>query len=176
MKKNLNIRNIIIVMLCITIILMGVGFAFLASKLEEANKQQDNFEVIITKVEAQTSIKGGSIDPTATKELMDEGKSVKFNFNLHNPKDELAYEITIKNTGNIPAKIIRLISSPDYIKDSRLKPSIEPIVITHTDLANKMLNPDETVTVKLLVSYTMTNNVKPINVPYQITVLATSRN
>lgn len=176
MKKNINIRNIIIVMLCITIIFMGIGFAFLASKLEEANNTQDSFDVIITKVEAQTSIKGGNVDPTATKELTDDGKSVKFNFNLHSPKDELAYEITIKNTGNIPAKIIRLISSPDYINNSKLKVSIEPVVITHTDLANKTLNPEETITVKLLASYSMTNNVKPVNVPYQITVLATSTN
>lgn len=175
MKKNINIRNLIIVMLCITIILMGVGFAFLASKLDSEKNKVNNFDVSITKVEAQTAIKGGLIDPTATKELIDSGKTVKFNFTLNNPKDELAYEITIKNTGDIPAKIIKIISSPDYIKDGKISSLIEPVRITHTEINNKTLFPDEQIKVKLLVTYNMTNEVKPMIIPYQLTVLATSK-
>ena len=45
MKKNINIRNIIIVMLCITIILMGLGFAFLASRLDDEKNKVDTFDV-----------------------------------------------------------------------------------------------------------------------------------
>lgn len=176
MKKNLNIRNLIIIMLCITIILMGVGFVFLATKLDEATKETDTFDVRITKVEAQTSIKGGNVDPTATKELIDAGKTVKFNFTLNNPKDELAYEITIKNTGTIPAKVIRLISSPDYVNDSKVQTLIEPVTINHTPVENKTLNPDETLTIKLLVTYNMSNSPKQLYIPYQLTVLATSKN
>lgn len=175
MKKNINIRNLIIVMLCITIILMGVGFAFLASQLDKEKNKVDKFDVSITKVEAQTSIKGGLIDPTATKELIDDGRTIKFNFTLNNPKDELAYEITIKNTGDIPAKVIKLISSPDYIKDGKLSSSIEPVRITHTEINNKTLFPNEQIKVKLLVTYNMTNNIKPMIIPYQLTVLATSK-
>lgn len=176
MKKNINIRNLIIVMLCITIIFMGIGFVFLASKLDKTNKKTDVFDVTITKVEAQTSIKGGNIDPSATKELIDDGKTVKFNFTLNAPKDELAYEITIKNTGDVPAKIIRLIPSPDYITDSKAKSLIEPITITQTPIENKTIAPDETITVKLLVTYNMSNTVKQITVPYKLSVLATSKN
>ena len=175
MKKNINIRNIIIVMLCITIILMGVGFTFLASCLENEKNKVDTFDVSITKIEAQTSIKGGLIDPTATKELLDDGKTANFVFTLNNPKDELAYEITIKNTGNVPVKIIKLISSPDYIKDSKIKSLIEPVTITHTEISDKTLFPEEQVKVKLLVTYNMTHEVKPMIIPYKLTVLATSK-
>ena len=86
MKKNINIRNLIIVMLCITIILMGVGFAFLAMRLEKISNEVDTFDVSITKVEAQTAIKGGLIDPIATKELLDDGKTVKFKGMVYRPK------------------------------------------------------------------------------------------
>lgn len=176
MKKNINIRNLIIVMLCITIIFMGIGFVFLAAKLDDANNKKDVFDIAITKVESQTSIKGGTIDPIATKELIDEGKTVRFNFTLNSPKDELAYEITIKNTGDVPAKIIKLISTPDYVNDSKLKTLIDPVTITHTPINNKTLNPDETVTIKLLVTYNMSNDAKQLAIPYQLTVLATSKN
>lgn len=176
MKKNINIRNLIIVMLCITIILMGVGFAFLAMRLEKISNEVDTFDVSITKVEAQTAIKGGLIDPIATKELLDDGKTVKFNFTLNNPNDELSYEITIKNTGNVPVNIIRLISSPDYIKDGRFSTLIDPITITLTDVNNKTLQPEETTKAKLIVKYNMANEVKPMVIPYQLTVLATSKN
>ena len=94
---------------------------------------------------------------------------------MNNPKDELAYEITIKNTGDIPAKIIKIISSPDYIKDGKISSLIEPVRITHTEINNKTLFPDEQIKVKLLVTYNMTNEVKPMIIPYQLTVLATSK-
>lgn len=176
MKKNINIRNLIIVMLCITIILMGIGFVFLASRLELISNEKSTTSVEITKVEVGTAIKGGTIEPTAIKELLDEGHTVKFNFTLNSPKDELAYEITIKNTGNSPVKIIRLISSPDYINDSKQKSLIDPVTITHTNISNKVLEPYQTVKVKLLVTYNMSNTIKQINIPYQLTILATSKN
>lgn len=176
MKKSINIRNLIITMLCITIIFMGIGFAFLAVKLNEKCNVQENFDVVITKVEAQTSIKGGQTAPTSTKELVDDGKTVKFNFTMNNPNDELAYEVTIKNTGTLPAKIIRLVSTPDYISDQKAMSSIEPITIAHTKVNNKVLYPDETLTVKLVIKYNMSNTPKQIYIPYQLTVLATSKN
>lgn len=176
MKKSINIRNLIITMLCITIIFMGIGFAFLAVKLEEKCSIEESFDIVITKAEAQTSIKGGQTAPTATKELVDDGKTIKFNFTMNNPNDEIAYEITIKNTGTLPAEIIRLVSTPDYISDQKASSSIEPVVITHTKLKNKTLNPEETTTVKLVVKYNMSNNPKQIYIPYQLTVLATSKN
>ena len=176
MKKNINIRNLIIVMLCITIIFMGIGFVFLASKLDEEKNRHDTFKVEITKVEALTSIKGGTIDPQSTKELYDDGKTVRFNFTLNSPNYELAYEITIKNTGDTPAEILRLIATPDYVNDTRIKSMIEPVSITHTSVENKKLLPSETVTVKLLIKYNMTATPRQVYIPFQLTVLATSIN
>ena len=44
MKKTVNIRNIIIVMLCITIIFMGIGFAYLSVILNEKNNEKTKME------------------------------------------------------------------------------------------------------------------------------------
>lgn len=174
MKKRINIRNLIIAMLCLTIVLMGIGFACLSMKLSEQISKKEILEVSITKIEEQTSIKGGLKAPTAVKELIDEGKTAKFHFTLNNPNDELAYKLTIKNTGDIPAKIIRLVSSPDYLNEQKFKSLIEPVVITHTDVNNKELKPNETLDIKLIITYKMSNNPKQICIPYQLTVLATN--
>ena len=174
MKKNINIRNLIIVMLCVTIICMGIGFAFLASKLEKECARQDEFSVEITKVEPATSVKGGYLDPIATKEVINEGKTVDFKFTLNSPKDELAYNITIKNTGTLPVKIVKLLDNPDYINDQSTLARIAPISITHDKVEDKVLKPNKELVVKLVVTYNMSNETKQIIVPYQMTILATN--
>lgn len=174
MKKRVNIRNLIIVMLCITIVFMGIAFAYLSMRLSEQISKQELLEISITNIEEKTSIKGGITAPKATKELIDEGKTAKFHFTLNNPNDEIAYKLTIKNTGDVPAKIIRLISSPDYLKEQNFKSMIEPVVITHTNIENKKLKPNESIEVDLVITYNMSNNPKQICIPYQLTVLATN--
>lgn len=176
MKKKINIRNFIIAMLCITIIFMGIGFVFLSIKLDEQSKNAKMHNIVITKAEAKTAIQGGTLTPSAKKELINEGKTIKFNFILNNPKDELAYDITIKNTGNLPAKIIKLIATPDYINNQTSKSIIEPVTITQTQLENLVLDPGEKTIVKVIVTYNMSNTVKQVYIPYELTVLATNAN
>ncbi len=176
MKKNFNIRNLIIVMLCITVICMGIGFVILASKLEQETKRQDTFSVEITKVEALTPVKGGYLDPTATKEITNDGKTVNFKFTLNYPKDELAYNVTIKNTGTLPVKIIKLLENPDYENDSKALASISPVTITHEKLENEVLKPNKEVTIKIIATYGMDSTSNQIVVPYQLSILATSTN
>lgn len=176
MKKKINIRNFIIAMLCTTIIFMGIGFVFLSIKLDEQSKNPKTHNIVITKAEAKTAIQGGTLKPSAKKELINEGKTIKFNFILNNPKDELAYDITIKNTGTLPAKIIKLIGTPDYINNQTTKSIIEPVTITQTQLENLVLNPGDKTTVKVIITYNMSNVVKQVYIPYELTVLATNAN
>lgn len=173
MKKKVNIRNLIIFMLCITIILMGIAFSYLCIKLEQKTNEQPVFDVSITKVEKETAVKGGLIEPKATKEIINSGKTIKFNFEMNSPKDELAYTITIKNTGTIPANIIKVIGTPDYINDQTSASSIEPVKITQDKIENKVLAPSKELKVKIVVSYDMSNTSRQKLIPYQLTVLAT---
>ena len=177
MKKTVNIRNLIIIMLCITIIFMGIGFAYLSVILENKNNEKPVFDVSITRVTADTPIKGGLIAPSATKELINDKKTVNFNFTLYTPQDELAYTITVKNTGTLPAKIEDIITYPNYLNDEAVKASIYPVTITHNDLDGKVLEPEDELEIKVVVSYTATGaNVGQVTIPYQMTVLATSTN
>ncbi len=176
MKKNVNIRSLIIIILCLTIILLGIGFILLANKLNAKNNEEQIFAVEITKVEASTAVKGGAFSPVGTKEITNSGKSVNFNFTLYAPKDELAYTITIANTGNIKARLIDVIDSPNYIKDERNKDLIYPVTITHSSIKNKVLSPGDTATVKVIVNYGMSKESKQVTIPYQLSILATSKN
>lgn len=176
MKKIKNIRNLIITMLCLTIICMGIGFACLSMKLEEKNSEQPSFNVSIIKVETDTSVKGGYIAPTGTNKIINEGKTVDFTFDLNSPKDELAYTITIKNTGTIPAKIIKVLATPDYINDKKEAASIAPVTIIHNDIEQTILAPSKEVKINLVASYGMGNTANKVSIPYQLTILATSTN
>lgn len=177
MKKTVNIRNLIIIMLCITIIFMGIGFAYLSVVLENKKNEKPIFDVSITRVAEETPIKGGLLAPVGIREVKNDKKTVDFDFIMYTPQDELAYTITVKNTGTLPAKIEDIITYPDYLGDEKLRKSISPITITHNDLDGKVLEPDDELEIKLVVSYTNNGyNVGQVSIPYQMTVLATSTN
>lgn len=174
--RKFNIRNFIIVMLCITIIFMGIGFVALAKKLEAKNEEKQIFDVEIISVKEETPIKGGTIDPIGTKEINSNGKIINFNFTLNAPHDELAYTISVKNKGTIPAKIVSFSGIPDYINNNKYKELISPVSISHTNLKNKVIEPGETITMKLLVVYNMSKTSLPVNVPYDMALIVESNN
>lgn len=174
MKNNFNIRNLIIIMLCITIISMGIGFAYLSVILENKNKEKPIFDVSITRVTEETSIKGGMLAPVGMQKIKNDKKTIDFNFIMYTPQDELSYTITIKNTGTLNAKIEDIITYPNYLEDTTLQASISPITITHNDLDGKTLEPEDELEIKLVVSYNIGNNVGQASIPYQMTILATS--
>lgn len=176
MKKNINIRNLIIVVLCITIICMGIGFAYLSVVLENKDKEKHVLDVSITNIKEETPIKGGMASPKGSKELKNDKKTIDFNFTLFTPQDELAYTITVKNTGTLDAKIEDIITYPNYLEDENAKKTIYPITITHNDLSGKTLEPDEELEIKLVISYTPKGNIGQVTIPYQMTVLASTLN
>lgn len=176
MKKSSNIRNIIIVMLCITIIIIGIGFVYLSLKLDAKNKEENIFKVEFVKIEEQTPIKGGYANPTGTSSIINEGATIKFNLTLNMPQDELAYIVTLKNTGTLKAKIINLMSSPDYINDNIAKNYIAPVLLTQETIKDNILDPDEEIKIKIVASYGNSSVQRQMNISYQLTILATTSN
>lgn len=177
MKKTVNIRNIIIVMLCITIIFMGVGFAYLSVILNEKNNEKPILDVSIVRVEEETPIKGGLVAPVGVRELKNDKKTINFNFLMYTPQDELSYKIVVRNTGTLPAKIEDILTYPNYLEDEKAKQSIYPITITHNDISDKILEPEEELEIKLVTLYTNTGqNIGQVSINYQMTILATSTN
>lgn len=176
MKNKMNIRNIIIIMLVITVIVLGIGFLILSMKLDATNNKKQTLKVEFTTIEAQTPVKGGILAPTATKEIINDGLTVKFNFTLNTPQDELSYEIKMKNTGNMPAEIINILAEPDYINNAKEKNSILPVIMSQTPITDNVLAPGEEQTIKLIITYGNSGEIRQKNIPYQLTILATTIN
>lgn len=174
MKKLFQIRNIIIIALCITIICLCFGFTYLSMKLENLTGDKNNFNLSFVKVTPRTPVQGGSKAPTGTSSISNSGKTVNMQFNLYSPYDELSYEITIRNEGTIPAEIINLVEVPDYINDSEQANEIYPVQISHNDIVGKKVNPGEEITLTILAYYSYKAQQVPIQIPYQISLLASS--
>ncbi len=179
MKSMIKVRNSLIIVLCFTIICMGVGFIFLALKLDEKNKDKPYFNVVFYSVREETSVKGGTIAPSATNSITNNGKEVTMNFKLNNPHDEFAYTIIIKNEGNIPAQIYNIKETPDYTNNATAQKEIAPISITHTDIVGKVLQPNDEIQLKVLAVYNNSKEKTALTtkkVDYQLTLIAASPN
>lgn len=153
--KKINIRRSLIIVLLVTILILSVGFITVAVKYYTLASKDNSFNIEYTKVKKISSSKGSNKEPNSQLEITQNGKVIEMDFNLHSPKDEIIYEITIKNTGSTNAEITELLMSPDYITDNKLL--INPIKMTLTDINGKSLEPGEDTIVKLKVSYENTN-------------------
>ena len=150
---RINIRNLVIVFLCITVIIMAIGFSVLSIEL---NKDDPFFKVSFTQIEQTSSVKGGTIDPEAKYKINSSGQRVDFNFILNNPYDELMYKVVIKNEGNIPIEIKDIIETPEY-----------------NDVTENVLAPEEETEINLVVQFAQgTPQKKSIN--FSLVLIASS--
>ena len=147
MKKILNIRKFIIIILSVTLIIMGIGFMIISSKYYNLKNKSTSFNVEFTNYKKVNSIKGGENEPTGKVSLLSSGKILDMTLKLYSKYDEVDYQITIKNTGTVDAEIVDIIMSPDYIKEYKSK--IYPIEISMTDISGKILEPEEETTLKI---------------------------
>lgn len=158
MKAFQNVKNVIIIVLCVTIISMAVGFIVLSVRLEGYKQEEEVFDVRFTSVKRLSSIKGGNKEPLANLVIEESGKILDMNFLLYKEHDEIDYEVTIKNEGTVDASIVSLFSSPDYRNKDTIE-SIAPVTISISDISGKLLEPGEETTVK--VSAIFTTKVDP---------------
>ncbi len=170
--KKISIRNLIIVLLCITIIFMAIGYSVLSLRITRLKNKKESFNVVFTNVEEYTSVKGGSSTPTCKHHLKDQQHTLSMDFTLNNPQDELAYNITIENRGTIEAKIIDVKS---YLNDTTSQSFINSVKITKTDLSDKVLSPGEKTTLKVVATYLEGNDSGTKVVPYNLSVIASSK-
>ena len=174
-KKLINIRNLIIVALCITIIFLGIGFSILSVKLKEKSEDNLIFDVAITKVVQNTSIKGDIYSPTATHELSNHDKTITTKLSLYAPFDEVSYTLTVENRGTITAEILDIIESPNYTTDTTNMLNISPVEITYYDVVGTILEPNETTEIKVVASYKPAITIVPRHFTYSLTILTESK-
>ena len=160
-KKDYG-KNVIIISLCSTIILMAIGFIVLSMKVDQVKSEEKIFDVSFIGVKQITSIKGGLFDPSGDITIDTEGKVLHMDFTMYQEHDEIDYEITIENKGNVDASIVKLLMSPDFEEKSVAK-DILPVSITISDISGKILEPGEESTVKLTVIYNSSNTSEEIS-------------
>ena len=154
--KKINIRNNLILILSVTIVLLSIGFIAVSIRYNSLKTRENSFNVDFVKIKKVSSSKGTNKEPKGTLEITKNNKIIEMSFDLFSPKDELLYEISIKNTGTNDIEIVELLMSPDFIDKN--KQQISPAEMTITDISDKILEPNEETIVKLKVVYKSPQN------------------
>ena len=152
----IHIRNSVIIVLCVTIVFLGIGFIVLSMDLKKEKNQEFTFDVSFSRIMKATSIKGGNIEPTGKIDISQSGKELDMSFSVTSVHDELSYVVTIRNNGNLPAKIVDILQSPDY-SIKTFQTLILPVTITISDLKGKKIDPGEEVDLRINVYYNPSN-------------------
>ena len=157
MNKFIRIKNIVIVMLCVTVIAMAAGYIVLSLKLENLSVVQSQYDVSFTNIKKVTSIKGGTKEPVGELKIDATGKIIDMSLLLYSPHDEIDYEITIKNQGNMEASIMDILCSPEF-DDPNIMKLYSPVSINISSMAGRVLEAGEEATFKVSVFYNSSNN------------------
>ena len=80
MKKLVSVRNGMIVVLCITIICLGIGFIILSIELDKEKKTDKVYDVSFVEVSKISSVSGGSVEPVGNISIEDDGKLLNMDF------------------------------------------------------------------------------------------------
>lgn len=152
MKKLINVRNNVIIILCITIICMAIGFIVISVDYTKKSKKNLSYKVVFTKIKKLSSVKGSNVEPKGTVNISENQSEIEMKITMNSPHDELSYIATIENEGTVPIEIVNIIESPDYKLDS-FKKLINPVTITLSDIEEKVIEPKELLDLKIVFYY-----------------------
>ena len=152
MKKLINVRNNVIIILCITIICMAIGFIVISVDYTKKSKKNLSYKVVFTKIKKLSSVKGSNVEPKVTVNISENQSEIEMKITMNSPHDELSYIATIENEGTVPIEIVNIIESPDYKLDS-FKKLINPVTITLSDIEEKVIEPKELLDLKIVFYY-----------------------
>ena len=173
MKNMIHIRNSVIIILCITVIFLAVGFIILSVKLKNKTDEVYTLNTVFTDISKTSSVKGSDKEPKSKAEIITSGSEINMSFNMNAAHDEITYVAKIKNKGSLPCEIVDIMESPDY-KLEEFKKNISPVTISLTDIKGKIIPPGEELDLKIVVYYnTSTSGSK--NFSYKIGLITKSR-
>lgn len=154
MKKEVNTKNnIIIIILCLTIIFMSIGYIIISTN--KKTKEDYSYNVVFSDVIKKSIVKGNTSSPISSFKIINNSE-IAMNFTMYYPKDEIVYIVYIKNKGNIPCEIIDIMESPNY-NDIQYKNIIDPVTIKISQVKGKIIYPNESISLKIDVKYNQTN-------------------
>lgn len=172
MKNMINVRNSIIVILCITIICMAIGFIVISVNYTKKNKNI-SYNIQITDIKKLSSVKGSNKEPSGIVEITDNKQEIDMHITMNAPHDELSYIATIENTGTVPVEILDIMESPDYTINT-FKNLINPVSITLSDIEGKVIEPKEKLNLKIVFYYN-TENKGTKSFDYKIGLITKSK-
>lgn len=176
MRKMINIRNSVIILLCITVICMAFGFIVISLSLKSEKEKISSFNVVFTKIKKTSSAKGTSVEPIGSGLIDTNKKLLHMTFQLNAPHDELIYVATIKNNGTIPARIVKIMESPNY-QTEQMSKLIQPVTIQLSDIENKVLKPKEEIELRIIAFYNpTTTNASVKKIEYDLGLITESIN
>lgn len=152
MKNMIHIRNSVIIILCVTIICLGIGFSVLAIRLKSEKDKVYSVDVSFVDISKSSSVKGSTIEPIGIAEVLNSQKELKFHFTLNSTHDEISYTAIIRNNGTLDAEIVDILESPDY-HESSFEKTIYPVSITMSDLKGKVIPAGGEVELKIVAYY-----------------------
>ena len=79
MKKLINVRNSVIIILCITIICMAIGFIVISVDYTKKTKENFSYSVIFTKIKKLSSVKGSTSEPKGTVSINEDQAEIEMN-------------------------------------------------------------------------------------------------
>ncbi len=175
MKKMIRVRNSVIIALCIAIIVMCFGFIVLSVRYKKESEKTSSFDVTFSDVRKSSSVRGSDIEPYANIDITHNGLELDMNFVLNSSYDELSYIVKIKNNGSLPAEIVDIMESPNYLEDSYQK-IISPVSITISDIIGKIIPAGEDIELKIVVYYNPSSTpIGKKEIPLKLGLLTQSR-
>ena len=167
--KFFRYRDLVIIILCFTIICLGMAFCVLSNDLSKYKKNGTKYNISITKI-VDNTINKNDIS-TSNYKIINNGKTVDFVFYNKFKKDELSFTIFIKNKGDIDGCIDTVIESLNYDKKD-----IFPINIKYNNIDKKIIKKGEVVKLKVIVDYSKEISSSYLKIPYKISILTSSLN
>ncbi len=154
-----NSKNVIIVVICIAVLFMGVGYAVLSSKLTISGSGTiaSTWDVKITGVTCS-----GTGDAYNVSNPTYSSTSATLNVGLKKPTDVMTCTITIKNNGSLNAKL-------SSVSNSSTGSSSVTVAINGITANSTVLNSGKELTFTVKLSYSVgtsgiTNWSKTINI------------
>lgn len=173
MKKMINIRNSVIIILCITIICMAIGFIIISVDYTKNKNKDLKYNVVFNSIKKTSSVKGSNTEPIGKVSINDDSTEIEMNITMNSYHDELSYTATIENEGTVPIEILDVMESPDYKLDS-FKKLITPVTIKLSDIKGKVIKPNETLDLKIVFYYSSKDSgIK--NFDYKIGLITRSK-
>ena len=142
MNRRHGKKNVLIGFLIAAILMMSVGYAALASQLNINGTSgiTGNFKVQFTDITEGTAV-GSATNKTAASVT---DTTATFDVEFVSPGDSMSFDITVKNTGNLVAKLDSITGLPSESENDPIKYTISGIQVGDTLAVNQ----EVTVTVK----------------------------